>query len=128
VRGRTGRLVRLTCGITRLRHRVVPITSKTPGDRPGVYSLTSEGISVAKQPRQPVGPESSRSVKVQAVIDASQYVRLAAGAATLGVSHSRFVSDAIEARLQDMGIYVGRRRSAGQLTPSVPVEESADVA
>jgi hypothetical protein len=83
---------------------------------------------VAKQPRQPVGPDSSRSVKVQCVIDASQYVRLAAGAATLGVSHSRFVSDAIEARLQDMGIYVGRRRSAGPVNPSVPVEESTDAA
>jgi hypothetical protein len=85
-----------------------------------------ESAAVAKDKPKPPIPSSRKGVKLQASLDADLYVRTAAGAAMLGVSHSRFVTMALEAQLRDMGVFVGRRRSAdrgdssGQETESAP--------
>lgn len=79
---------------------------------------------MARQPRQPAAPQPRKTVKVQAVLDAGLYTRLAAGAAMRQVSHSRFMADALEMALRDMGIVVVRRRSAGGEDSPVTVEES----
>lgn len=80
---------------------------------------------MAKQPRQPSAPQTRGTVKVTASLDADLYVRLAAGAAMRRVTHSRFVSLALEAALREQGVFVGRRRSADHGDSSSQETESA---
>jgi hypothetical protein len=77
---------------------------------------------VAKPTRQSGTAQLRKTVKVTASIDASLYTRLAAGAAMKQVSHSRFVADALEAALKEMGLIVVRRRSAGDGDSPVTVD------
>lgn len=92
---------------------------------PWPFALTREMFYVAKQPRQPANPPLRNTVKITASLDASLYTRLAAGAAMKQVSHSRFVADALDAALREMGLVIVRRRSAGSEDSPLHVEDSA---
>jgi len=98
------------------------------GDQPPTSSLSLERTAVAKDRPKPSLTPSTRSVKVQASLDADLYTRFAAGAAILGVSHSRFMQLAIEAQLREMGVVVVRRRSAGHVAPDDSVIDPGEAA
>ena len=83
---------------------------------------------MAKQPRQTAPTPLRKVVKVTASLDASLYVRLAAGAAMKQVSHSAYMASALDAALRADGLVVVRRRAAGSEDSPLHVEDSGEAA